>query len=182
MHDEDILKFAREHVEPLPAVGPNSERYRVAATLKDGTHLPCVVVEGASKRVELVLRRFDETRASSHPMMGYQAIVESFVTHGNSVSPYDIKELSESPFAIPLPRMSEIRGETSMSWTQFTAIMADGKEFRFGTAFSREFFEMPRAIPLGRFERSCRRCAEKEKSKEPTGRNLFSRAMSWAFR
>ena len=30
-----------------------------------------------------------------------------------------------------------------MSWTEFYAIMRDGKEFRFGTTFLTEFFDMP---------------------------------------
>ena len=34
-------------------------------------------------------------------------------------------------------------GETSMSWTQFTATMKDGKRFQFGTAYHDEFFNMP---------------------------------------
>ncbi len=56
---------------------------------------------------------------------------------------YDIRELAPSPFAIPLARMREIKGETSMSWTAFTAAMSDGAEFRFGTTFLTEFFDMP---------------------------------------
>ena len=39
--------------------------------------------------------------------------------------------------------MEEIKGETSMGWTGFSATMADGAEFRFGTAFLTEFFDMP---------------------------------------
>jgi hypothetical protein len=39
--------------------------------------------------------------------------------------------------------MLEIVGETSMSWTQFTATMKDGKRFQFGTAYHDEFFDMP---------------------------------------
>jgi len=74
--------------------------------------------------------------------MGYRAIVQSFVTKGGRVNDYDLKEISASPFAIPLVRMREIHGETSMSWTGFYAIMRDGKEFRFGTLFLTEFFDM----------------------------------------
>jgi hypothetical protein len=30
-----------------------------------------------------------------------------------------------------------------MSWTQFTGVMHDGREFAFGTSSHREFFQMP---------------------------------------
>jgi len=39
--------------------------------------------------------------------------------------------------------LKQVRGETSMGWTQFTGIMSDGKEFPFGTSFHTEFFQMP---------------------------------------
>jgi hypothetical protein len=39
--------------------------------------------------------------------------------------------------------MREIGGETTMGWTEFYAIMTDDKEFRFGTQFLTEFFDMP---------------------------------------
>lgn len=75
--------------------------------------------------------------------MGYEAIVKNFVTHGNTVNDYDLKEIIQSPFAFPMARMREINGETSMGWTEFSATMRDGKEFRFGTTFLTEFFDMP---------------------------------------
>jgi hypothetical protein len=143
MRREDIVAFVKREVEPLPASAPYGERYRVSATLTDGTRLPCVVVERASFAVELAIRRFEESRNSDDPYMGYQALVRSFVTQGNTVNDYDLRELSLSPFAIPLARAREIGGETSMSWTEFYATMRDGREFRFGTSFLMEFFGMP---------------------------------------
>ncbi len=59
---EDIVAFAKKSVEPLPPCFPYGERYRVAATLNDGTYLPCVVVESASQTVDLAIKRFEETR------------------------------------------------------------------------------------------------------------------------
>lgn len=143
MQQEDIVAFVKKNVEPLPPCPPRGARYRVAAILTDGTPLPCVVVESASRKVELAIRRFEETRKCSDPYMGYDAIVKSFVTKGNSVNHYDLRELSSSPYAIPLARAREIGGETSMSWTEFYATMRDGREFRFGTSFLMEFFDMP---------------------------------------
>lgn len=143
MRAEDIIKFVKKHVEPLPAYAPYGKRYRIAATLTDGTHLSCVVIESSSHTVDLALKRFEETRKLSDPHMGYRAIVTSFVTTGNTVNDYDLKELAQTSFAIPLPRMQEIKGETSMGWTEFYAVMKDGAEFRFGTTFLTEFFDMP---------------------------------------
>ena len=54
-----------------------------------------------------------------------------------------LRELSLSPFAIPSARGREIGGETAMGWTEFYAAMCDGREFRFGTTFLTEFFDMP---------------------------------------
>jgi hypothetical protein len=153
MRHEDIVAFVKKSVEPLPPCHPYGERYRVAATLNDGTCLPCVVVESASRTVDLAIKRFDETRKSSDPYMGYRGIVKSFVTHGNAVNDYDLRELSLSRFAIPLARAREIGGETSMSWTEFYATMQDGREFRFGTTFLTEFFDMPDGYSASDIER-----------------------------
>jgi len=143
MRQEDIVAFVKKEVEPLPPHPPYGERYRISATLTDGSYLPCVIVESATRTVDLAIKRFDETRQSEDPMMGYRIIVKSFVTGGNAVNYYDLSEVSLSPFAIPLARIMEVRGETSMNWTEFYAIMRDGKEFRFGTTFLTEFFSMP---------------------------------------
>jgi len=143
MRAEEIVDFVKRNVEPFPALPPYGQRYRVAGILTDGTSLPCIVVESASLTVDLALKRFDQTRKSDDPHMGYRAIVRSFVTEGNTVNDHDLRELSISPYAISLSRIREIKGETSMSWTEFYATMTDDKEFRFGTQFLTEFFDMP---------------------------------------
>ncbi len=157
MRAKEIAEFISQQIEPLPAIHSYGARYRVSATLTDGTHLPCVVVESASRLVDLAIRRFDETRSdkSLHRSVGYRAIVKTFVTHGNSVNDYDIQSLAISPFAIPLARAGEIGGETSMSWTEFYATMTDGTEFRFGTQFSIEFFNMPTGYVATEISEDC---------------------------
>jgi len=75
--------------------------------------------------------------------MQYPDIVKSFVCAGNQVAEYHIARIEQSPFALPFARLMEIKGETSMSWTQFTGRMSDGNEFEFGTTWNREFFMMP---------------------------------------
>jgi hypothetical protein len=88
--------------------------------------------------------------------MGYRGVVKSFVTRGNAVNDYDLRELSLSRFAIPLARAREIGGETSMSWTEFYATMRTGREFRFGTTFLTELFDMtatPHPTSSGLFRR-----------------------------
>ena len=145
MRTDEIIEFIRKNIEPLPPIPPYGERYRTSVTLKDGLHLPYVVFENASRYVDLAIKRFDETRRdkSLNIMTDYRAIVRSFVTTGNTVNECDIREVGISSFAIPLVRGREIGGETSMSWTEFYATMYDGTEFRFGTTFLEEFFEMP---------------------------------------
>jgi hypothetical protein len=145
MRKEEIAEFLKKNIEPLPPSRFYGASYRVSVTLKDGLYLPCVVFQNASQVVDLAIKRFDETRGnkSLNIMQDYPAIVRSFVTTGNTLNDYDVREIGISPFAIPLARFMEIRGETSMSWTAFTAVMNDGKEFQFGTTFLMEFFEMP---------------------------------------
>ncbi len=151
MNEEAIISYAKSELERLENTygGP---AYRCAAVLKDGVKLPCVLLVSAEAVTELALRRFDETRADEALSkskrrfgagMQYRDIVKSFVTSGNCVNAYDIERLEKSPFAIPLARFKEIKGETSMSWTQFTATMKDGREFAFGTTYLTEFFHMP---------------------------------------
>lgn len=56
---------------------------------------------------------------------------------------YDIKKIEVSPFAFRENILSQIQGETTMSWTGFCAKMNDGKIFGFGTRFLFDFFQMP---------------------------------------
>ena len=62
MDQDDVVAFVKSNVEALPPSPPYGERYRVAATLTDGTYLPCVVIESASRTVDLAIARFTETR------------------------------------------------------------------------------------------------------------------------
>jgi hypothetical protein len=151
----EIIAFLRENIEPLPLNPPYGERYRASATLKDRLHLPCVVFESAARHVDLAIKRFDDTRGKNdlNVMMDYRAIVRNFVASGNTVDDYDIREIGLSPFAIPLARTREINGETSMGWTEFYATMRDGGEFRFGTTFLIEFFEMPEGYTANDIEK-----------------------------
>ena len=151
MRPEDILTFAQAQLAALPDTGSGLS-YRCAAHLSDGLYLPCVLISSGQERTRLAVRRFQETRedAEKPPAqrrfgtgMQYEDIVRSFTTRGNTVNDYDIAGLERSPFAIPLDVLRQVRGETSMGWTQFTGVMADGKEFSFGTSFHTEFFQMP---------------------------------------
>jgi len=142
MKKEDIFAFIKT-IEPIE--GRDGAIFRCAAVLVDGTFLPCVVIQEAEAIVKLAMRRFDETRGktSTNMVMDYKSIVKNFVCGGNKVNDYDIRELQISPYAIPIERLKEIKGETSMSWTEFTAEMDDGKRFIFGTTYLMEFFNMP---------------------------------------
>jgi hypothetical protein len=135
MDESAIASYVREHVEPLPHPHYGS-RYRVAATLKDGLNLPCVIISSKTSRLALAQKRFTETRME-------ESILSVFICSGNRVNHYDIAALSISPFAIPLSNLKNMGGETSMGWTQFHVTMDDDKDFIFGTGFDGEFFSMP---------------------------------------
>ena len=151
MDENDIAEFVKTNLEPIR--GPlERSAYRCAAYLTDGAYLPCVLVASKSEWVDLAIRRFAETTADRRRLFGkrrfgrgfdYKSIVEVFVAAGNRVNSYDIARLETSRYALPLARLLEIKGETSMSWTQFVAVMKDGQEFSFGTTFLTQFFNMP---------------------------------------
>jgi len=144
MKAKDIISHVTRTIEPLDD-RIHGRLYRCAATLTDGTHLPCVVIKNATKRVDLAIKRFEETRHDKtlHESAGYRATVASFVCSGNIVNDYDIHALDNSPFALPIHLVSQIGGETSMGWTEFIGTMDDGVDFCFGTTFDAMFFNMP---------------------------------------
>jgi hypothetical protein len=139
MERSEILNFLRTQIEPLPD-GIYGDRYRVAARLRDGTFLPCVVFQSKRKQVQLALRRFEDLR-KEHTQ--YVQVVESFVASRTSVADYEIDGIEISPFAWPLSTLKKIHGETTMGWTAFVAEMNDGSYFNYGTSFRSEFFDLP---------------------------------------
>lgn len=74
---------------------------------------------------------------------GYRRIVTHFLTSGNRVNAYDIERVEPSRYAIPLRLLSQIHGETIMSWTAFVLEMRDGAKLAFGTSFLFDFFNLP---------------------------------------
>jgi hypothetical protein len=121
-------------------------RYRCSLTLKDGTFLPCAVVQSRERLVDLAKRRIKEEMGRRGRLGGddpYGQIVANFVANGNRVNDYDVATASLSRFAIPLSLLSRIHGETSMAWTGWVFRMRDGRAFSYGTTFSMEFFQLP---------------------------------------
>jgi hypothetical protein len=67
-------------------------RYRCACTLRDGTYLPCVVLQSRSKLVALAKRRISEEKEGKGKIAGtdpYGQIVSSFVSR-NWIADYDM--------------------------------------------------------------------------------------------
>jgi hypothetical protein len=147
MKEADIIKWVKENIDPLEDFSTSSKLFRCSVVLNDGLYLPCVVFRAKKNWVDLAIKRFKEFPNTNGSLIkrkiNYRTIVETFVCSGNRINHYDIKEINESPYAIPKERMAEIKGETSMGWTQFTVMMKDGSEFEFGTTFLTEFFDMP---------------------------------------
>ena len=169
MEIKEIRKYVEENIQPLCGYSGKEQLYRCSATLVDNTILPCVVIQDSKYRLRLALKRFEETRKDKklHPSVGYESVVKSFVCFGNSLNYYEIKDLRPSIYAIPIERAREIGGETSMGWTEFDAVMDDGKEFSFGTTFETMFFDMPEGYTAERIEKITQ--AERSKAKGPSG-------------
>jgi len=132
-------------VEPLPdsIYGP---RYRCAVKLKDGTNIPCAVIQSKAKLVELAKRRLKEEMSGKGRIGGadpYGQVLSVFVAGGNRVNDYDIASASISKYAPPLALLSQIHGETTMGWTGWVFEMKDGKLFAYGSSFLTEFFDLP---------------------------------------
>ena len=153
MEASEIIEFCKAKINPIT----NTPLYRCSVTMVDGLYLPCVIITNKQRQIDLAIRRFQECRDAEPSILkrifgktkpknllfDYRHIVSHFVCSGNIINDYEIKSMSECPYAISQERMFEIKGETSMGWTQFTAQMKDGKEFEFGTTFNTEFFDMP---------------------------------------
>jgi hypothetical protein len=143
-----VYSFVKEiinTVEPIQdtILGP---RYRCSLTLRDGTFLPCAVLQSRERLVELAKRRIKEEMSGKGIIAmpdPYGEIVRSFVTHGNRINDYEVSSASESKYAIPLGLVSQIHGETNMGWTGWVFRMKDDKFFSYGSTFHFEFFQLP---------------------------------------
>ncbi|MBK9527300.1 MAG: hypothetical protein IPO41_03040 [Acidobacteria bacterium] len=138
-HESEIVNFLKENVTPMKTVSYGTF-YRASAYLTDGTYLPCVMFGNPNEIISLASRRFAETAKNAYEHRG---VVESFVAKNSTVPIYNISKVELSPYAWPEETLREIRGETTMGWTAFTAKMRDGKVFGFGTRFNFEFFDLP---------------------------------------
>jgi len=121
-------------------------KYRCALTLKDGTELPCAILQSKSKLVDLAKRRIKEEQSGKGCIGGadpYGQIVSVFVTGGNRINDYDVVDAAPSRFAPPLALLKQIHGETTMAWTGWVFEMNDGRMFPYGSSFSMEFFQLP---------------------------------------
>lgn len=139
------IKRIIAEVEPIhdDFYGP---RYRCSLTLKDGTVVPCAVLQSKERLVALAKRRIKEEMNGGGRTGGsdpYDQIIETFLANGNRVNDYDVAAASASRFAIPLALLAQIHGETAMSWTGWVFRMRDGRSFAYGTSFSTEFFQLP---------------------------------------
>lgn len=133
------------NVEPLndQIFGP---LYRCELTLKDGTFLPCAILQSKTKLVELARRRVLE-ETGNKPRLGgpdpFGQILSAFVARGNRVNDYDVKAAAPSRYAPPLSLLEQIHGETTMAWTGWVFEMSDGAVFSYGSSFNMEFLDLP---------------------------------------
>ena len=121
-------------------------RYRCALTLKDGTFLPCAVIQSKERLVALAKRRIKEEMQARGNLGGddpYGQIVSTFVANGNRINDYDVASSDISRYAIPPTLLAQIHGETMMGWTGWVFRMRDGKLFSYGSSFHTEFFQLP---------------------------------------
>ncbi len=160
MEEHEIVSFVRGHIEPLsaPLGDPRlSQIFRCAAYLKDGSHLPCLVIASrpvyhasaqrlqengvlhrSRNRLTSRLRRlfFGEGSAASD-------VLDDPAERDVQVAAGDIDRLETSRYALPVACLASLQSETSMGFTEFAVRMSDGERFFFGTPWNLEFFDMP---------------------------------------
>lgn len=141
----EFVKQVVDTTEPIedPIYGP---RYRCSLTLKDGTLLPCVILQSKERLVVLAKRRIKEELAGKGALGGpdpYGQIVSLFVAGGDRVNDYNVASAGPSRFAIPRSLLSRIEGETTMGWTGWVFRMNDGSLFSYGSSFNMEFLQLP---------------------------------------
>lgn len=118
-----------------------SKVYRLAAYLKDGTYIPCVEFKSEYKYIIHSIDRLKDIGNEEYHTQ--YSTVSAFVASGNRVNDYDIEKVEKSRYAVPQNILNQIKGETKMGWTGFSAKMKDGKYLAFGTSFNFEFFNIP---------------------------------------
>lgn len=134
----DPFREILETVEPLDdrIYGP---RYRCSVRLKDGTHLPCVVLQSKQRLLRLAKRRLSEEEGGRQ----FDGVLSSFVAERNRLSEYEVESATASRYALPRHLLDRIHSETSMGWTGWVFEMNDGRLFSYGSTFSMEFFHLP---------------------------------------
>src|SRR5262249_436290 len=135
------VKNITSAVEPIydSIYGP---RYRCSLTLKDGTFLPCAVIQSRRRLVDFAKRRIKEEMQGQGRIGGedpYGQIISALFGSRNRINDYEVLSSAESIYAIPLPLRSLIKGETVMGWTCWVFRMTDGRLFSYGSSFSMEF-------------------------------------------
>lgn len=155
MKEHEIAQWIKNNFAPVKDFITGTRMYRCSATLEDETFLPCVLFRSKRAWTELAMKRFDEYKKFEKSrkfaqldekiksLNSYEHIVANFVCSGNRIDYFQIRQITDCPYAIPVERMHEIKGETCMGWTQFTGRMKDNAEFQFGTTYDTYFFNMP---------------------------------------
>src|SRR5882724_54256 len=109
MTDAEIADYVLKNVKPLGERGDYFFMYRCAATLTDGLLIPCVAVKPKASRVDLAIRRLEETRGTAFSRLwgrspkkdfDYRSIVENFACGGVRLPPYFIRTLHETDYAL----------------------------------------------------------------------------------
>lgn len=120
--------------------------YRCAATLEDGSVLPCVGLQSRSVIVNLARDRVTEVFEGRNKFVSddpLRDILDSFVAGRSQISDYRIRSIAPSRFAVPQSLMRKIHGETTMSWTGWVFRMRDDRHFSYGSSFEMQFLDLP---------------------------------------
>ena len=151
-----IDQLAAAGIEPLPDPVAG-DAYRCAATLVDGTYLPCIAVRRVGRYADRLREMFDaEARGAGSYRLTADPIREALKSQlagPNRVSAYSIDRIEPSPFAIPRGLLEQISGETAMSLWLFSLETHDARRFLFSASNYGEllFFDLPEGVKFSDF-------------------------------
>ncbi|MBP7864140.1 hypothetical protein KA183_20815 [bacterium] len=141
MDDQQISDYLISNLKPWED-SVFGTTYRAAGRLRDGQYLPCIMFGNPKAYLSLAEKRlFDkELRRDEYQ---FEQVLRTFLVGRSQVNVSDVASVEPSLNAWSEEIIGEIRGETTMGFTFFTAVMKDKKVFSFATSYHFNFFDMP---------------------------------------
>lgn len=137
-----ITSFLRKEVEPCKDEWRRTF-YSCAATLKDGTEIPRLMVRSEKETGDFYLRFLTSPNDRGEPYRS--SMLRAWVTQGSRVSALEIAKVYKSKYALPGYVYSQFSsmGEVAMGANMCAVTMKDGEELVLGSSGVMPFYDFP---------------------------------------